>query len=150
MTTIQEAVVVDAGRDRVFDAYVGHIDSWWIRRGTYRYSFAPETTEPRHIRFEPRAGGRFYEEFADGSEYTIGEITEYDPPGLLQYTWKAPDWPAVTTITVRFTEEGGRTTVSVTHEGFGIDGVPDYGDSYSEGLREILGGLKAWAQGRGQ
>jgi len=89
-------------------------------------------------------------EFADGTEYTIGEVTEYDPPELLQYTWKAPDWPAVTTITVRFTEEGGRTTVAVTHEGFGIDGVPDFGDSYAEGLREILGGLKAWTQDQGQ
>jgi len=146
MTTIRESVVIDADRDAVFDAYVEHIDSWWIRRGRYRYSFAPETTEPRTIRFEPRRGGRFYEEFADGSQYTIGEIVEIDPPELLRYTWKAPDWPAVTTITVRFTEHEGRTTVAVTHEGFGVDGVPDIGESYADGLREILGGLKAWAQ----
>ena len=146
MTTIQESVVIDADCERVFDAYVNHIDSWWIRRGTYRYSFAPESTEPRHIRFEPEAGGRFYEEFADGSQYTIGKIIEFEPPKLLVYTWQAPDWPAHTTITVRFTEHAGRTTVSVTHEGFGVEGVPDIGGSYAEGLREILGGLKAWTQ----
>lgn len=146
--TIVERVEIDAPSDRVFDAYVNHIDRWWVRRGTYRYSFAPEETEPRHIRFEAEKGGRFYEEFADGSEYTIGRIVDWDPPRLLQYTWKAPQWPVETTITVRFDETDGRTLVVVTHEGFGLDGVPDLGDGYAVGLREILGGLKAWVQDR--
>lgn len=146
--TIVETIDINASSDRVFDAYVNHIDNWWTRRGTYRYSFAPETTEPKHIRFDPRLDGRFYEEFADGSQYTIGRIVEWKPPELLQYTWKAPDWPLETTITVRFTEDAGQTTVEVTHEGFGADGVPDLGDGYAVGLREILGGLKAYVQDR--
>lgn len=146
--TIVETIDINASSDRVFDAYVNHIDNWWTRRGTYRYSFAPETTEPKHIRFDPRLDGRFYEEFADGSQYTIGRIVEWKPPELLQYTWKAPDWPLETTITVRFTEDAGQTTVEVTHEGFGEDGVPDLGDGYAVGLREILGGLKAYVQDR--
>lgn len=146
--TIVESVEIDAPSDQVFDAYVNHIDRWWVRRGTYRYSFAPEETEPQHIRFEAEPGGRFYEEFADGSEYTIGHIVDWNPPSLLQYTWKAPQWPVETTITVRFEETDGRTTVEVTHEGFGADGVPDLGDGYAVGLREILGGLKAWVQDR--
>ena len=144
--TIVETVAIKAEPARVFDAYVNHIDSWWIRRGTFRYSFAPETTEPRHIRFDPRLDGRFYEAFADGSEYTIGRIIGWEPPDLLSYTWKAPEWPAETTITVRFTESNGQTNVEVTHEGFGIDGIPNLGDGYAAGLREILGGLKAWVQ----
>lgn len=146
--TIVESIEIDASSDVVFDAYVNHIDRWWVRRGTYRYSFAPEGIEPRHIRFEPRPGGRFYEEFADGSEYVIGRIVDWDPPSLLQYTWKAPQWPVETTITVRFNETDGRTTVEVTHEGFGVDGIPELGDGYAVGLREILGGLKAWVQDR--
>jgi len=145
--TIIETIDINAEPQRVFDAYVNHIDSWWTRRGTYRYSFAPDTTEPRHIRFDARQHGRFYEEFSDGSQYTIGRIIEFDPPGFLQYTWKAPDWPVETTITVRFSEVvGGRTSVEVTHEGFGMEGIPDVGDGYAVGLREILGGLKAWIQ----
>lgn len=146
--TIVESVEIDAPTDVVFDAYVNHIDRWWVWRGTYRYSFAPESTEPKHIRFEAWRGGRFYEEFADGTEYTIGQIVAWDPPALVQYTWKAPQWPAETTITVRFTDTDGRTTVEVTHEGFGVHGVPDLGDGYAVGLREILGGLKAWTQDR--
>ena len=54
--------------------------------------------------------------------------------------------PTETTITVRFTETDGQTTVEVTHEGFGESGIPDLGDGYAVGLREILGGLKAWVQ----
>ena len=146
--TIVESIDINAGCDRVFDAYVNHIDSWWTRRGTYRYSFAPDTTEPRSIRFDPREGGRFFEEFADGTQYTIGHIVEFVPPERLQYTWKAPEWPTETTITVRFTEIDGQTTVEVTHEGFGEAGIPDLGDGYAVGLREILGGLKAWVQDR--
>ncbi|MDH3249167.1 MAG: SRPBCC domain-containing protein [Acidimicrobiia bacterium] len=146
--TIVESVEINASADVVFDAYVNHIDRWWVRRGTYRYSFAPDGTEPRHIRFVPEPGGRFYEEFSDGSEYTIGHIVGWDPPALLKYTWRAPQWPVETTITVRFSEHEGRTTVEVTHEGFGVDGVPDLGDGYAVGLREILGGLKAWVQDR--
>jgi uncharacterized protein YndB with AHSA1/START domain len=143
-----ESIEIDAASDVVFDAYVRHIDRWWLRRGTYRYSFAPETTEPQHIRFDAEPGGRFYEAFADGTEYTIGQIVGWDPPRMLQYTWRAPQWPVETTITVRFTESDGRTTVEVTHQGFGVDGVPDLGDGYAVGLREILGGLKAWVQDR--
>ena len=145
---IVESVDINAGAEKVFDAYVNHIDSWWIRRGTYRYSFAPESTEPRHIRFDARMDGRFYEQFADGSEYTIGRIEGWQPPEMLRYTWKAPEWPLETTITVRFTETSGRTTVEVTHEGFDVDGMRHMSDGYALGQRELLGGLKAWAQDR--
>ena len=144
--TIVETVEINATADRVFDAYVHHIDSWWIRRGTYRYSFAPETTEPRHIRFDPRLDGRFYEEFADGSQYTIGRIVGWEPPEMFSYTWKAPEWPLETTITVRFTEGEGQTQVEVTHSGFEAVGMGHLGEGYAVGLREILGGLKAWVQ----
>lgn len=145
-TTIVESITIEASPDRVFDAYVNHIDSWWTRRGTYRYSFAPETTEPRHIRFDPHLGGRFYEEFADGSQYTIGHITAWNPPGDFTYTWQAPDWPTETTISVRFEAIEAHTLVEVTHSGFGIDGVPAAGDGYAIGLREILGGLRSWVR----
>ncbi len=143
---IVASVDIKANAEKVFDAYVNHIDSWWIRQGTYRYSFAPEVTEPRHIQFDPRPGGRFYERFADGSEYTIGRIQDWEPPHMFQYTWKAPEWPLETTITVRFTEDEGRTTVEVTHEGFEAEGMQELSEGYLVGLKEILGGLKAWVQ----
>lgn len=142
--TIVESIRINADAEKVFEAYVHHIDSWWTRRGTFRYSFAPETTEPRHIRFDARLDGRFYEEFADGSHYTIGRITLWDPPAGLAYTWKAPEWPATTTITVRFTETSGDTEVEVTHEGVRHRWRTRPRRWLREGLREILGGRNAW------
>ena len=104
------------------------------------------STVPRHIRFDPRLDGRFYEEFADGSQYTIGRIVGWEPPELLSYTWKAPEWASETTITVGFTEGDGRTRVEVAHSGLDAMGMSHLGEGYAVGLREILGGLKAWVQ----
>ncbi len=86
MTSLQTSIRIRAEPPAVFRAYVKQIDRWWPRQGTYRYSFAPPETEPGHIRFESHQGGRFYEEFADGSEYVIGRIQVWEPPERLIYT----------------------------------------------------------------
>ena len=73
--------------EKAFDTFVADMDVWWPRQGVFPYSFAPKTTFPRHIRFKAQLGGRYYETFADGSEYTIGHITAWDPPAKV---WNTP------------------------------------------------------------
>ena len=142
MSTVNEKIDIVADQVTVFNIYVDRIDDWWPRRGEkYRYSFAPESTEPKHIRMESGAGGRFYEQFADGSEYTIGTVEVYDPPNEIVYTWNVPGWPEPTTVRVRFVQSGDTTTVMVEHTGFPDDGSAA---GYSEGLREILGILRTY------
>lgn len=141
MVTVSEQVRVRATPQRAFDVYVGHIDDWWLRQGTYRYSFAPPTTEPAHIRFEAGLGGRFYEEFADGSIHDIGTITTWNPPHEFAYTWKEPQWPEETTVHVAFVADGDHTEVRVTHSGFRSK---ESADGYALGLREILGSYTDW------
>lgn len=137
---IVESVEIAAPRERVFRAYVEEIDAWWPRRGTYRYSFAPATTEPASIRFESGAGGRFVETFADGSEYEIGRIERWEPPHRLGYTWKAPGWQQASTVEVTFTElAGDRTRVEVVH----ADLIAAIEDGYAAGWREILAAFTA-------
>lgn len=137
MTTVNEKIDIVASQVTVFNVYVNQIDAWWPRRGEkYKYTFAPEATEPAHIRFDAEEGGRFYEEFADGTEYTIGTVEVYDPPNEIVYSWKAPEWPSETKVRVRFIQSGDTTTVMVEHTGFPEDAVAE---GYSEGLREILG-----------
>ncbi|MGI9665960.1 MAG: SRPBCC domain-containing protein [Acidimicrobiia bacterium] len=137
MTAVNEKIDVVASQVTVFNVYVNRIDEWWPRRGEQnRYSFAPESTAPAHIQFEPEEGGRFFEEFEDGTEYTIGTVEVYDPPNEIVYAWKAPEWPEATRVRVRFVQSGDTTTVMVEHTGFPDGGIAE---GYSEGLREILG-----------
>jgi uncharacterized protein YndB with AHSA1/START domain len=146
MTIVREHISIRGTQSRVFTAYVAHIDKWWPRMGTYRYSYAPASTEPKQIQFEQKINGRFYETFADGSEYVIGHIIEWNPPHQLSYTWRDPQWPSHTTVTVTFAENEGETVVTVTHVGFGENGVPTIAEGYEIGLREIMMGFQTWTE----
>lgn len=140
MATVSEKVQVRADRERVFDAYVNHIDEWWLRQGTYRYSYAPESTEPGHIRFDAGPDGRLYEEFGDGTIHEIGRITLWDPPNEFAYTWVDSSWPDATTVHVSFVEDGEQTTVMVTHSGLPADAA----EGYTVGWRELLAHFVEW------
>jgi uncharacterized protein YndB with AHSA1/START domain len=143
MATINEKIDIVADQVTVFNIYLDRIDEWWPRQKTYRYSFAPPETAPDRILFEPRAGGRFYERFADGTEYTIGTIIVFDPPNELTYTWKAPDWAAPSTVRVRFVASGDVTTVMVEHSDLPDD---ETASGYAVGQAEILSVFAAFVE----
>ena len=144
MAVVSEKIDIVADQVTVFNVYVNQINEWWPRQGeSNRYSFAPDTTKPDQILFEPKQGGRYYEVFADGTEHTIGTIEAWDPPNEFAYTWVVAGWPGQSTISVRFVSSGETTTVIVEH-----DGVPDgeEGDGYSAGHKEILGIFAAFVE----
>ena len=114
------------------------MDTWWPRRGVFPYSFAPETTRPLHIRFEAKPGGRYYETFADGSEYLIGKITVWNPPLELAYSWRDPTWKGSTNIRLQFAAEGEETRVTYTQDGFAAAGAPGLVPYYQIGCRQTL------------
>lgn len=126
-----------------FDLYVNQIDVWWPRRGVFPYSFAPKNTAPARIQFEPTPGGRFFETFADGTQYEIGRITRWQPPVLLVYTWRDPTWPGATTITATFSALGEGSRFRYQQEGFAAAGVPDLPPFYAIGNRQTMAGFVA-------
>jgi len=128
----------------VFNVYTDQMSDWWPWKGKYRYTFAPEGTEPDKLLMEPWVGGRLYERFADGTEHQIGSVTVWDPPNEVVYTWEVAEWEEASVISVRFVDEGGRTTVVVEH-----DNLPDdmTAMGYSEGHREILGVFAGFVEG---
>ncbi len=132
--------------EKAFDTFVADMDVWWPRQGVFPYSFAPKTTFPRHIRFEAQLGGRYFETFADGSEYTIGHITAWDPPASLEYTWRDPTWSGVTLIRVSFIAETGRTAVTYQQDGFAEAGVEWLIPYYQVGCGQTLAGYVAHCQ----
>jgi uncharacterized protein YndB with AHSA1/START domain len=72
--TVRKSVVVNAPIERAFDVFTAKFDTWWPR--THHIG----EVEPFEAILEPRAGGRYYERGADGSECEWGEVLEFDPP----------------------------------------------------------------------
>jgi len=97
-----------------FRLFTDGIDTWWpLHDG---YSYAAERT--KGIRLEAFAGGRFYEELADGEELVVGRVLACEPPKRILFTWRGADWPAETEVEVSFTPEGDATRVDLEHRGW--------------------------------
>ena len=140
MKTVERSIRVEASPQVAFKIYVEEIDQWWPWQGAeFRYTFAGPDREPDQILFEAQEGGRFYEVFADGTSYDIGNIVAYEPPGRLVYTWQAPDWEGRTTIELTFEPDGDGTLVTLRHWGFEEAGVPELADGYGIGHSEVMG-----------
>lgn len=123
---------------QAFDVFVQQMDVWWPRRGVFPYSFAPETTRPLRIRFEARMGGRYYETFADDSEYLIGTISVWNRPLELAYSWRDPTWQGSTNIRLRFDPASEGTRVTYAQDGFASAGVPWLIPYYQIGCGQTL------------
>jgi uncharacterized protein YndB with AHSA1/START domain len=114
------ALRVPAAPQRAFDAFVYEIAAWWRPNGLFDFTVG----QHGRLEFEPGAGGRLTETYADGSVFEIGRITEWEPPALLAFTWRqasfAPD--QLTEVRVSFEAVGDETRVSVEHSGW--DTIP--------------------------
>lgn len=122
---VQKAVVVNAPQARAFDAFTQRIDRWWPLQ-----SHHIGAVEPKAAIIEPRAGGRWYERAADGTECDWGKVLLWEPPHRLVLSWSiGSDWKydakLHTEVEVRFVAEAAdRTRVELEHrklEQFGAD-----------------------------
>jgi uncharacterized protein YndB with AHSA1/START domain len=112
--TIRKSVTVRCAPDRAFRAFTREIGRWWpLDKG---FSYGGERA--KEIFFDDRLGGRLYERFSDGTEFEIGRVTRCDPPTLILFTWKSPQWEAATEVEVRFSAADGGTRVELEHRGF--------------------------------
>jgi uncharacterized protein YndB with AHSA1/START domain len=110
----------DAPRERVFDAWTNPevLRRWWAAD--------PEWDTPL-AEVDLREGGRLRLSMHDPSSGAVhsggGVYTEIRPPERLAYTWAWEDESNAgpgsqeTLVTVDFDEDGGRTTVTLTHSG---------------------------------
>jgi uncharacterized protein YndB with AHSA1/START domain len=105
---VEQAVEVDAPPARVWQLLTdpAELPRWW-----------PDAAE-----LEPGVGGRVVLNFGPGD--VSGEITTWEPPRELGFTWIASNMPDVA-LHVSFTVDDlgdGRSRVSVVHSGF--EGAP--------------------------
>lgn len=103
---IEREIRIEAPRDGVFSLVAD--------REAMRRWFRPTI-------FEPRTGGRAEFVFPFDGEDAIsrGEITAYDPPQRIAYTWSWGSSPeGHTEVSIELVDEGTSTLVRLTHTGF--------------------------------
>jgi len=112
---------------RAFEAFTEQISQWWQPNGLFQFTDDRSGT----LAFEPGAGGRLVETYADGSSFVIGHIRVWDPPHRLVLSWRHASFAAdqETELHVRFDEvdddpAGSATQTRVTVEHFGWDSIP--------------------------
>ena len=123
---IRKTIEVKAPIDRAFEVFATRMGQWWHKE----HSIAPDTTQ-KDVVIEPRAGGRWYEVGADGSEHDWGRVLAYDRPNRLLLAWQLTrefqyDPNFETTVEVTFEERDGVTVVQFEHrdlERMGADAV---------------------------
>jgi uncharacterized protein YndB with AHSA1/START domain len=138
--TVSKSVVVNAPIERAFEVFTAKFDSWWPR--THHIG----KVEPFEAILEPRAGGRYYERGADGTECEWGEVLEFDPPTHLALSWHlnhefgyVADPARASRVDVTFVVEGPSTTrVDVVHSQ-----IERHGEHW-EGVRDGVGGEGGW------
>ena len=130
---INKSVHVRRSPEDAFRLFVDEMGKWWpLHTGNYTYDAA----RAQDVILEPHVGGRFYERYKDGEEFTIGQVLEFDRPNLVLFTWAAGFDPP-TEVEVRFTPEANGTRVDLKH--YAAESVPLVGHGFENGWDEVLG-----------
>ena len=113
-----KTITVSVPVETAFRAYVGRPMEWVPP--THRMTMGTVS-----MTIEPRAGGRFYETAADGTEAIRGVVLEWAPPSRVAMTWRVgPGWQPLADdehaphVEVDFNRTGPETTevtVAYTH-----------------------------------
>jgi uncharacterized protein YndB with AHSA1/START domain len=133
--TIRKSIRVERAPEISFRVFCESISEWWPG------GFGGKDAK---LFMEGRVGGRFYERRADGTEYQIGQVTAYQPPSVVAFTWRAPSWEVTTRVEVRFSAEDRGTRVELEHGGWEQDAkTRDARKNYDAGWDRILGHYQA-------
>jgi len=130
---IRKSITVRRPIQTTFTAFTAEIGQWWPLKNL---SFGRERAKDLFL--EGRTGGRLYERFTDGDEYTIGNVTLYEAPSRVTFTWQQPDWNGPTEVDVRFTTVAEGTLVELEHRGWEAAGAAQAAGSYDQGWGFIL------------
>ncbi len=111
---VAHTLTVRASVERAFAVFTEGFGSWWP--ATHHLGDA----ELADAIIEPRAGGRWYERNADGSECDWGHVIAWEPPHRVLLAWQLDaDWhydpDLITEVDVRFEADGDGTRVTFEH-----------------------------------
>jgi uncharacterized protein YndB with AHSA1/START domain len=111
---VSHTLTVRAPVERAFAVFTDGFGSWWP--ATHHLG----DSELADAIIEPRAGGRWYERNADGSECDWGHVIAWEPPRRVLLAWQLDaDWrydpDLITEVDVRFEPDGDGTRVTFEH-----------------------------------
>ncbi len=109
---VVKSLVVARGADEAFRLYTQEIGKWWPT-GTHSLGQDKVAT----VVIEPRAGGRIYERWQDGTEKLWGTVSVWEAPLKLVHSWHvSTDAEHASEVEVRFTSLGAnKTRVTLEH-----------------------------------
>jgi uncharacterized protein YndB with AHSA1/START domain len=131
---VRRSVTVQGQPDHAFAVFTDGLSSWWP---LHTHTIGAQAAAAAII--EPRAGGRWFERAADGSETDWGRVLAWEPPDRVVLSWEIscdwhPDPTIATEVEVTFhAEDGDRTRVELEHRHLEL-----YGDQ-AEQMRSIFG-----------
>ena len=128
--TVRRAVVVEAAAEHAFEVFTAGIATWWPLA-----THSLEGDAATDVAIEPRLGGAIYEDGPKGRQ-EWGEVTAWDPPSRLAFTWHLGRLEQQTEVEVTFTPEGGATRVELVHAGW---------DRLEEGVEKSARYTQGWA-----
>jgi uncharacterized protein YndB with AHSA1/START domain len=140
---VRVVVTVPVDPATAFTVFTAEIDQWWRRGRKYRVA----GREPGVMVLEPRAGGRVFEQYADGTPlHEAGKITTWDPPHHLALEWRVANFAPgeVTYVDVAFSPiRAGATRVELVHRGFAAL-RPDHPVRHGKPVVEFLRTQAMW------
>ena len=120
MAPIRWSFQVACPPDHAFAVWTSDTSRWWPADHT--------VSGERELRvvFEPWVGGRVFERTPGGQEFDWGQVTTWDPPRRLGYTWHLrADRGDATDVEITFVEQDDATTrVDIDHRGWERLGAP--------------------------
>ena len=132
---VRKSIVVEAPVEHAVRVFTERLGEWWpVKSHSVHQELA------REAGFEPKLGGRIFEVWRDGRE-DWGEVTAWEPPHRLLFSWR-PGLPAAETteVEVRFLAQGDSTLVELEHRGWEARGESalERRAGYDEGWEPVL------------
>lgn len=112
------------------------------------------------IGYQPKVGSEYimHVDAPDGKVDFFGEITTFDPPRHLAFTWTQQEegkqpWPTATLVTIKLTPTSNGTHVTLDHTGFEALPVAIAQEEFEGHIigwdrSQVLAGLKELVEGK--
>jgi len=118
---VKKTIHVCASQAHAFEVFTARLSEWWPR--THGIGEPPM----KMAVFEPKLGGRWYEQSETGSQAEVGKVLVWEPPQRFVISWDItsqwkPGASVGSEVEVRFIPDGDGTRVELEHRKFEVMG----------------------------